>query len=134
MALFQKDNTEAKTSSKKPSTAGKKMIFTKTKAEAKPSILAHRYLLKPRITEKAYALNGANQFVFEVSRDAHKSVIARAVQEAYGVDVLDVRTVNLPAKTKVFGRRGTTGRRNAVKKAIVTLKEGQSIELFATGV
>lgn len=126
MALFQKDSS--------PKSAGKKTIFTKSKVEVKPSVLAHRFLLRPRITEKAYALNGANQFVFEVSRDAHKSVIARAVQEAYGVDVVDVRTVNLPGKAKVFGRKGTVGSRSAVKKAIVTVKNGQSIELFATKV
>ncbi len=120
MALFQKDT--------------QKTAFTKAKVEIKPSVLAHRYLLRPRITEKAYGLNGANQFVFEVSKDAHKSVIARAVQEAYGVDVLDVRTVNLPGKAKVSGKKGTVGFRSAVKKAIVTIKEGQSIELFATGV
>ncbi len=128
MALFQKDNQEPKGASKK------KAGFTKVKAEVKPSILAHRFLLRPRITEKAYALNGANQFVFEVSRDAHKSVIARSVQEAYGVDVLDVRTVNLPGKSKVFGKKGQVGSRSAVKKAIVTIKKGQTIPLFATGV
>ena len=126
MALFQKDSSSK--------TTGKKTAFTKGKVEAKPSELAHRFLLRPRITEKAYALNGANQFVFEVSRNAHKSVIARAVQEAYGVEVVDVRTVNLPGKSKVFGRKGTVGSRSAVKKAIVTVKEGQSIELFATKV
>ncbi len=128
MALFQKDNQEPKAASQK------KAGFTKVKAEVKPSILAHRFLLRPRITEKAYALNGANQFVFEVSRDAHKSVIARSVQEAYGVDVLDVRTVNLPGKSKVFGKKGQIGSRSAVKKAIVTIKKGQTIPLFATGV
>lgn len=130
MALFQKDNTEKTV--KTP--LQKKGGFTKAKVEIKPSILAHRYLLRPRITEKAYALNGANQFVFEVSPDAHKSVIARAVQEAYGVDVIDVRTVNLPGKSKVFGKKGQVGSRTGVKKAIVTIKEGQSIELFATKV
>lgn len=129
MALFKKESPKASTQ-KSP----KKTSFGKKKVEAKPSVLAHRFLLRPRVTEKAYALNGANQFVFVVSRDAHKSVIARAVQEAYGVDVLDVRTINLPGKTKMFGRTGTIGKRSATKKAIVTLKAGQSIELFSTGI
>lgn len=131
MALFQKTENQAQESK---ASSKKKTIFAKTKVAVKPSVLAHRFLLRPRITEKAYSLNGANQFVFEVSRDAHKSVIARAVQEAYGVDVLDVRTVNLPGKSKVFGKNGQIGSRTAIKKAIVTIKEGQSIELFATGV
>lgn len=129
MALFQKDHQE-----KPKASSPKKTVFAKAKIETKPSILAHRFLLRPRITEKAYALNGANQFVFEVSRDAHKSVIARSVQEAYGVEVIDVRTVNLPGKSKVFGSKGIIGSRTATKKAIVTVKKGQSIELFATGV
>lgn len=132
MALFQKSQEVQKKEAKK--SPAKKAVFTKGKVETKPSILAHRFLLRPRITEKAYALNGANQFVFEVSPAAHKSVIARAVQEAYGVEVIDVRTVNLPGKSKVFGKKGTIGSRSPVKKAIVTVKAGQSIELFATGV
>ena len=129
MALFQKDNSETK-----KATSSKKTAFTKKKVETKPSVLAHRYLLRPRITEKAYGLSGSNQFVFEVSKDAHKSVIARAVQEAYGVDVLDVRTVNLPGKAKVSGKKGQVGFRSAIKKAIVTIKKGQTISLLATGV
>lgn len=131
MALFNKNQEEKEVKKVAPK---KSAGFAKVKVAVKPSILAHRYLLRPRITEKAYALNGANQFVFEVSRDAHKSVIARSVQEAYGVDVLDVRTVNLPGKSKVFGKNGTVGSRSAVKKAIVTIKAGQTIPLFATGV
>jgi large subunit ribosomal protein L23 len=121
MALFEK-----KTEGKKAS--GKRTVTQK------PSILANRFVLRPRVTEKAYALGSANQYVFEVSKDAHKTVIARSIEEVYGVEVVDVRTVNLPTKTKVFGRRGQVGVRSAVKKAIVTVKAGQSIELFGAGV
>lgn len=128
MALFQKEQ------STKKETSAKKQVFEAKKVEVKPSILAHRFLLRPRITEKAYALNGANQFVFVVSKDAHKSVIARSVQEAYGVEVVDVRTINLPGKSKVFGKKGQIGSRSATKKAIVTIKEGQTIELFSAGI
>lgn len=128
MALFQKEQT-----TKKETTSKKKVLEAK-KIEVKPSVLAHRYLLRPRITEKAYALNGANQFVFVVSKDAHKSVIARSVQEAYGVEVVDVRTINLPGKSKVFGKNGQIGSRSATKKAIVTVKAGQTIELFSAGI
>jgi large subunit ribosomal protein L23 len=127
MAIFQKTTKEAKTTKKQGG-------FAKKAIEVKPSALAHRYILRPRVTEKSYALNAANQYVFEVARDAHKTVIARAIQEAFGVEVIDVRTVNLPSKTKNFGRKATPGTRGAVKKAIVTIKEGQSIELFKAGV
>jgi large subunit ribosomal protein L23 len=91
-------------------------------------------MLRPRITEKAYALNAANQYVFEVAKEAHKTVIRRAIEEAFGVNVVDVRCINLPAKKKVFGKKGQVGTRTAVKKAIVTIAEGQSIELFKAGV
>lgn len=82
MAIFQKTTKEAKTTKKQGG-------FAKKAIEVKPSALAHRYILRPRITEKSYALNAANQYVFEVARDAHKTVIARAIQEAFGVVVTD---------------------------------------------
>lgn len=129
MALFQKTNsvTPNKASSKKA-------ISARKTGEKKPSVLAHRFLLRPRITEKAYSLNAGNQFVFVVAKDAHKSVIRRAVEEVYGVEVVDVRTVNLPGKAKMFGRKGIVGSRSATKKAIVTLKKGQTIELLTAGI
>lgn len=122
MAIF--DTTKKKTSK----TASSRVIAVR------PSSLAHRFVLRPRITEKAYALNAANQYVFEVAKEAHKTVIRRSIEEVFGVRVVDVRVVNLPAKKKVFGKRGQVGTRTAVKKAIVTLAEGESIELFKAGV
>jgi large subunit ribosomal protein L23 len=127
MAIFD-------TTTKKTKAQGKKAPAEKKALTIKPSSLAHRFILRPRITEKAYALNAANQYVFEVAPSAHKTVIKRAIQEAFGVNVVDVRCINLPAKTKVFGRKGQIGTRSAVKKAIVTLAEGESIELFKAGV
>jgi large subunit ribosomal protein L23 len=124
MAIF-----DTKTKAAKKVTASEKRVVA-----IKPSSLAHRFVLRPRITEKAYALNGANQYVFEVTKDAHKTVIRRAIEEVFGVHVIDVRTVNLPAKKKVFGKRGQVGTRSSIKKAIVTVAEGESIELFKAGI
>lgn len=95
--------------------------------------VAYQVLLKPRITEKAYTLGVGGKYVFQVVNSATKQSVKRAVEEVYGVNVLAVNIVSLPAKTKVFGRRQVTGKRKAVKKAYVTLQEGQSIELFKAG-
>jgi large subunit ribosomal protein L23 len=84
-------------------------------------------ILRPRITEKAGLMNEkANVYTFEVSKNASKSIIARAIKTLYKVTPIKVRTVTLPAK-KVFVR-GTRGTQSGVKKALVYLKKGDKIE------
>jgi large subunit ribosomal protein L23 len=97
----------------------------------KESPLATRILMRPRITEKSYALNALNQYVFVITKEATKKSVKRAVEEAYSVAVEKVRIVRLPAKTRVFGKN--TGTKKAIKKAIISLKKGQTIELFKGG-
>lgn len=104
------------------------------KKTARPSVLATRLLMKPRITEKAYAANTENRYVFHVAPQATKSSIRRAVEEAYGVEVIAVNISKIPAKKRIFGRRRSVGYTSAVKKASVKLKAGQSIELFKAGI
>ena len=84
-------------------------------------------ILAPHITEKATLLSEQNKVVFKVSLDATKDEIAAAVEELFKVNVLKVNTVVTKGKTKRF--RGIVGRRSDVKKAIVTLAEGQSIDV-----
>jgi len=85
-------------------------------------------LLGVRATEKAYVRNTLGQYVFTVSRNATKPQIRRAVESAYDVTVLSVNTGRLPGKKRgSVGRRGST---KAVKKAVVTLSKGSSLELF----
>ena len=84
-------------------------------------------ILSPHITEKATVLSELNKVVFKVARDASKDEIAAAVEELFKVDVRKVNTVVTKGKTKRF--RGIKGRRSDVKKAIVTLAEGQSIDV-----
>jgi len=94
--------------------------------------VAHQQILKrPIITEKASALNEReNKVSFEVSRSANKHQIRDAVEGIYGVKVSAVRTMNFPGKLK---RRGQSiGKRPNWKKAIVTLKQGDVIDFFAT--
>ncbi len=87
-------------------------------------------ILSPIITEKATYLSEQNKVVFRVSKDASKDEIAQAVEELFKVKVTKVNTLVVKGKTKRW--RGRPGRRSDIKKAIVTLAEGQSIDV-ATG-
>jgi len=84
-------------------------------------------ILAPMITEKATLLSEQNKVVFRVALDSTKDEIASAVEELFKVQVTKVNTLVQKGKTKRF--RGRPGRRIDVKKAIVTLKEGQSIDI-----
>jgi large subunit ribosomal protein L23 len=84
-------------------------------------------ILAPVITEKATVLSEQNKVVFRVAKDATKDEIAAAVEELFKVTVTKVNTMVTKGKTKRF--RGIMGRRSDVKKAIVTLAEGQSIDI-----
>lgn len=87
-----------------------------------------RILRRPVTTEKTSAQQAANQYSFEVDRTATKPEIAAAVQRSFGVTVLRVRTMNAMGKVKRMGR--FAGRRPDWKKAIVTLKEGDEIQIY----
>ena len=84
-------------------------------------------ILAPLITEKATLLSEQNKVIFRVARDATKDEIAAAVEELFKVKVTKVNTLIQKGKTKRF--RGRMGRRSDVKKAIVTLQDGQSIDI-----
>ncbi|PHP27190.1 50S ribosomal protein L23 [Limimaricola cinnabarinus] len=82
---------------------------------------------KPVITEKATLASEANAVVFEVAIDANKPQIKEAVEALFSVKVKAVNTVVTKGKVKRF--RGVTGTRKDVKKAYVTLEEGNSIDV-----
>lgn len=84
-------------------------------------------LLAPHITEKSTILAEQNKTVFKVALDASKDEVAAAVEAIYGVKVTKVNTIVTKGKTKRF--KGIMGRRSDVKKAIVTLAEGQTIDI-----
>ena len=84
-------------------------------------------ILAPLITEKATVLSEQNKVVFRVAMQSTKDEIAAAVEELFKVRVTKVNTLIQKGKTKRF--RGRPGRRVDVKKAIVTLQEGQSIDI-----
>ena len=90
---------------------------------------ARSIVRKVLITEKGTVLRETrNQYFFEVARDANKIDIKRAIETIFSVKVDDVRTMQLRGKVKRQGR--WVGKRNDWKKAIVTLKPDQKIELF----
>jgi len=93
------------------------------------AVTARHYdvIVAPVITEKATLLSELNKVVFRVAADATKDEIAAAVEELFKVNVTKVNTLVVEGKTKRF--RGRLGKRNDVKKAIVTLAEGQSIDI-----
>ena len=91
-------------------------------------------LIKPIITEKATndsELN--NRYTFQVNKKANKVEIKKAVEAVYGVSVEKVRTINVrPDRKTKFTKTGIQhGKTNAVKKAIVQLAEGETIDLYA---
>ena len=89
----------------------------------------HEIIRRPLITEKGTELKDhANHYLFEVARDANKIEIRRAIESLFRVKVLAVRTLSVRGKEKRVGR--FVGRTPDWKKAVATLKEGDSIEFF----
>ncbi len=88
-------------------------------------------IVAPIVTEKSTRLGELSQVVFRVRKDATKPQIKSAVEALFDVKVTAVNTLNVKGKVKRF--RGTLGKRDDVKKAIVTLAEGQKIDV-TTGI
>jgi len=88
---------------------------------------AYDVIVMPVITEKATMVSEHNQVIFRVRREATKPQIKEAVEKLFGVKVKAVNTLNRKGKVKRF--RGRLGTQQDIKKAIVTLEEGQSIDV-----
>ena len=91
----------------------------------------HDVLIRPVISEKSVAQTERNNYTFAVARDANKFQIKDAVETQFKVDVLGVRVLTVKPKEKRRGRR-TPGMTAGWRKAVVTIAEGQKIELFET--
>lgn len=103
------------------------MIKKNTEVAVKAEL--YDIIRRPVITEKAMKSSEHNQVVFEVSLNSTKTEIKKAVEAVFGVKVTAVNTLRQDGKQKMF--RGIKGVRNETKKAIVTLAEGQSIDVTA---
>ena len=88
-------------------------------------------IVSPTITEKATSLSEFNKMVFRVHKGASKNSIKKSIEKIFKVNVIKINTINLKGKTKLV--KGKKSSRPGYKKAIVTLKKGQSIDL-ATGI
>jgi large subunit ribosomal protein L23 len=90
-------------------------------------------IYRPIVTEKISNVQEKGIYAFEVDLDANKIEIARAIEKKFNVTVTNVRTMNIKGKTKTqMTRRGKfKGKTSHYKKAIVSLKEGDKIDLFA---
>lgn len=90
---------------------------------------AHEILVKPIITEKSHTkLDELGAYTFVVAKDANKIEIAKAIEKQFNVKVKAVRTMRYAGKQKRVGR--WVGRKAAWKKAVVTLAQGDTIEIF----
>ena len=85
-------------------------------------------IVRPVVSEASYDMMEQNKYTFEVAKQAHKEEIAAAVEKLFNVHVLKVNTINVKPKTKRV--RYVPGKTRSWKKAIVTLAEGDSIQLF----
>lgn len=100
----------------------KKEDFKKTPHQA------YRYLIRPVISEKASGLGMYNQYVFEVAPKSNKIEIKKAVKSLYGVKPVKVNIINMPGKNIRYGR--SFGKTKNWKKAIVTLRSGDKIDVY----
>ena len=88
-------------------------------------------IISPNVTEKSTALSEYDKVVFKVKNNASKNLIKKSVEKIFKVNVVKVNTINLNGKTKMVKNKKTI--LSGYKKAIVTLKKGQSIDL-TTGI
>jgi large subunit ribosomal protein L23 len=90
----------------------------------------HQILIRPIISEKNTMLNEQGQYVFEVDQRANKIMVRKAVEELFNVNVTAVNIMNVSGKRRRAPRSRTYGMTRTWKKAVVSLVEGQRIELF----
>ncbi|MCX6721928.1 MAG: 50S ribosomal protein L23 [Candidatus Staskawiczbacteria bacterium] len=134
----KKSAEKSKKTEKKPAKvsavkAEKKIEKSKVKTtvvapKIKNAKFSYEAIKQPHISEKATYLSEKDQYVFEVSPNYNKNEVKNAVEGIYGVNVLSVNMIKIPAKKRRLGR--TEGFRKAYKKAVVKIKEGQKIEIL----
>ena len=89
-------------------------------------------ILKPVVSEKSYASYDRNVYTFEVADNANKIEIKQAIEAIFNVKLTNVNTLNRSGKRKRNRRTGGFGMRSGQKRAIVSLREGDSIEIFGS--
>ncbi len=105
-----------------------KTSATKSKAAVSKYTVSNRLLVRPVITEKATDLSADNKYAFVVEKSANKIEVAKAIKAVYGVEPTAVNIINMQGKQVARGR--IRGQRKDWKKAIVTLKKGDTISIY----
>jgi large subunit ribosomal protein L23 len=127
-----KKPTSAKATAGKPAKKSEKIsVETPVKVvslKVKNDKFSYEAIRQPHISEKASYLGQIDQYIFEVSPNYNKHEIKKSVEGIYGVHVLSVNIIKIPAKKRRMGK--TEGFRKAYKKAVVKIKEGQKIEIL----
>jgi large subunit ribosomal protein L23 len=101
---------------KKPAVGGKKLGDT------------YKIVKEPHISEKATQLGDEGKYTFKVFSQANKKQIKKAISDLYGVNVKDVKIINIKSKERTF--RNIKGTKTGYKKAIITLEKGEKIEIL----
>lgn len=91
---------------------------------------AHNVIIRPVVSERSYSKMEENKYTFEVAKNANKYQIKDAVEELFNVKVTRVNTLTVKSKTKRV--RYVAGKTRTWKKAVVTLREGDAIEIFGS--
>ena len=92
--------------------------------------IAGKVLVEPWVTEKTHRDASDNKYTFKISGNGTKKQVKMAIEGVYGVKVEKIATINMKAKRKAYGRY--LGKKPAIRKATMTLKKGDKIELFKT--
>ncbi|MCA9384403.1 MAG: 50S ribosomal protein L23 [Candidatus Magasanikbacteria bacterium] len=124
-AVTTEDTKAKRAPAKKAKSADEGAVASKA---TQGNALSSRLLRAPRVSEKAARLAEKGTYVFEVAQDAEKISIKRAVESLYGIKVASVRIINVGGKPVKKGRR--VSYRSDLKKALVTVKPGQKIDLY----
>jgi len=121
--LDTKEKKETKIEKSKPSPTVRTIGLNK-----KARDFSYNIVKEPHISEKSTNLAEKSKYVFKVYNNVNKSEIKKSVEGIYGVDVLSVNVIKIPAKKRRIGKR--EGFKKGYRKAIVTIRKGQKIEVF----
>jgi len=126
----EKSRKPVKKAGEKPDKKAEPILTGPQQSRRKASLgeFSYEAIKQPHISEKATDLAERDQYTFEISPSYNKSEVKKAVEGIYGVDVLSVNIIKIPAKKRRLGK--TEGFRKAYKKAVVKIKEGQKIEIL----
>ncbi|MDP2735229.1 MAG: 50S ribosomal protein L23 [bacterium] len=125
----KKEETKEAPAVKEAAPKAEKPAASAPKAKGKGKVSLPGVLLNPHVTEKASLLAEKGQYVFRVHPLATKGAVKQSVEALYGVEVRDVRMTKKPAKKVRLGRK--EGVKQGMKKAVVQVKRGQTIEVIS---